>query len=213
MRRIPIPSPLASALATVLALACPAMLAPTRASAQDVASPSSGGARFNLAAGASFGFQNRKEYGASDFSRVYPEIVAYGYLGGFMGPVWFRPGLRLAYASEQAEMPQATRVEERDFAYSGELGFVFDWYVIPSLTVGGGAISRRIELVTETPVQGGGGSIDTTETLPFLYAQGGVGIPLFSGFAVVEPFYRHSWVKRDARITSTYGLEVTLQIL
>lgn len=209
MRRIANPSFPAFAIAFGLGV----VFTPATASAQNVAKPPERGARFHLAAGASLGFQNRKEYGASDFSRVYPEIVAYGYFGGFMGPLWLRPGVRLAYVTEQAEMPQATRVEERDFVYSGELGFVYDWYVIPSLTVGGGAISRRIKLVTKEPVQDGGGRIGGSESLPLLYAQGGVGVPLFSGFAVVEPFYRYSWVERDSRITYTYGLEVTLQIL
>jgi len=84
--------------------------------------------------------------------------------------------------------------------------------VVPSLSVGGGAISRRIKLVTKEPVSGRA-DIDKSETLPLVFVQSGIGVPLWKGFVVAEPFYRHSWVKQDARITYTYGLEITVQIL
>ena len=166
-----------------------------------------------LATGVSFGFQNRNEYGTGSFSRIYPEILVYGYLGGFAGPVWFRPGLRLAYASEQAEMPQSLRVEERDFSGAAEVGVLYDWYVIPSFALGGGIISRKIELVTEGAASSAGDSVGASETLPFIHAQLGVGIPLWQGFVVVEPYYRYASVQKDARITSSYGLELTFRVL
>jgi hypothetical protein len=178
-----------------------------------IAASASRASSFQLAVGGSFGFQNRNEYGTSSFTRVHPELVTYGYFGGFLGPVWLRPGLRIAYLAEQPEMPQSARVEERDWTFAGELGAVFDWYVLPSLTMGGGVIRRRIELVTKGAVSGGRDDISRTEVLSFLYGQLGVGIPLWKGFVVVEPFYRYSGVKGDARITSTYGLEFTFQVL
>ncbi|MCA2959189.1 MAG: hypothetical protein IOD12_02995 [Silvanigrellales bacterium] len=167
----------------------------------------------HLASGLGLGFQNRNEYGTGSFSRFHPEFVTYGYLGGFLGPVWLRPGLRVAYASEQPEMPQGLRVEERDLSFGGELGFVYDWYVVPSLALGGGVISRQVKLVTKGVISSSENDISKKETLPFLHLQAGVGIPLWKGFMVVEPLYRYSWVERDARITYTYGLEMTFQIL
>lgn len=181
-----------------------AFLAGSAASAQ--------GFEAHLATGLGMGFQNRNEYGTGSFSRLYPEFVTYGYLGGFMGPLWIRPGLRIAYASEQPEMPQSVRVEERDLSFSGEVGIVLDWFVVPSLAVGGGVLSRQVKLVTEGAVSAGTNDISTNEQLPFFHVQAGVGIPLWEGFVVVEPLYRYSWVTQDSRITYSYGAELTFQI-
>jgi len=197
---------LGAAITPILgAVLAPALLSPPCARAE--------GFEAQLATGASFGFQNRNEYGTGTFSRIYPEILAYGYLGGFAGPVWLRPGLRLAYVSEQVEMPQSLRVEERDFSVAGELGVVYDWYVVPSLALGGGIISRKISLKTSGAISSGEDAVSTSETLRFLQAQVGVGIPFWKGFVVVEPYYRYASVEKDARIKSAYGLELTFRVL
>ena len=202
-------APLSSAVLLALIACVAAAASPARADAPRAEEPRT----FQLATGASFGFQNRKEYGTADFTRAHPEIVVYGYFGGFLGSAWLRPALRVAYLAEQPEMPQSLRVEERDWTFAGELGAVYDWYVVPSLSVGGGVIRRRIELVTKGAISVGREDISRTEVLPFVHGQIGVGIPLWKGFVVVEPFYRYTGVKGDARITSTYGLELTFQVL
>jgi hypothetical protein len=167
--------------------------------------------QFQLATGLGLGLQERKEYGSSTFSRYHPEWVAYGYLGGPMGPLWLRTGFRVAGLYEQPEMPQSARVEETDWSGAGELGVVWDSYLVPSLAVGGGLIRRKIEFVSRFPVEGSH-KLDRVEHLPFLYAQLGLGIPFFRGFVVVEPYYRKTWVKADARTGDTLGAEMTFQI-
>ena len=166
---------------------------------------------FHLATGASLGLQIRKDYGEGSFKRIYPELVVLGYVATPAEQLWIRPGFRLAYVTEQPEMPRALRLEERDLVSSLELGVVYDWYVIPSLHVGGGMARRSIVLKTAEPVEKKE-SINTTESLYFSHYQFGVGFPFGKGLAVAEPFYRYSVYSRDNRISSHYGIELTFQI-
>jgi hypothetical protein len=173
-----------------------------------VASP----ADFQLAVGGSLGLQIRRDYGEGSFKRLYPEFVTLGYVSTPVSNLWLRPGFRLAYVTEQPEMPQGLRLEERDLVTSLEAGFVYEWYVVPSFSAAGGLARRSLELKTSEPIEIKDG-IKSTENLLFCHFQVGVGIPLGKGFAVLEPFYRYNLYQKDNRIGSQYGLEMTLQVL
>jgi hypothetical protein len=166
---------------------------------------------FQMAVGGSLGLQMRKDYGEGVFKRTYPEIVTFGYLPTPLPHTWLRPGLRFAYVAEQPEMPKGLRLEERDFVSSAELGFLYDWYVIPSLAMGGGFARRSLQLKTSPPIEQKEG-ISSTENLPFMYGQLGLGVPFGKGFVVVEPFYRYSSYSRDSRISWQYGVELSFKI-
>lgn len=165
------------------------------------------------AAGLGVGWQTRRDYGASTFSRVMPEVVFYGYLGPLGGNVHLRPGARLGYTAFQPEMPSAVRVEESDLSVSGEIGVVYDWYLVPSVSLGGGLIHRSIALKTAAPVSAGSEQISRTENLPHVFAQVGVGLPLWNGFIVLEPYARFASVQGDGRVGTQFGVEITAGVL
>jgi hypothetical protein len=167
---------------------------------------------FQLAAGGTLGLQVRKDYGEGEFKRLYPELLVFGYLATPLPHFWLRTGLRLAYVTEQPEMPKGLRIEERDTIGAAEVGIVYDWYVMPTLSVGGGVARRKIELITQAPIEQKEG-ISATKNLVFWHSQIGLGLPIGKGFAVVEPFYRYEIYPDDSRISGHYGFEVSFQIL
>lgn len=167
---------------------------------------------FQIAAGLSAGWLRREDFGDGSFSRFTPEVIVFGYLPVF-DPVFLRPGLRVSYAWQQPEMPKSVRVEENDLAASAELGVLYESYAIPSLTLGVGYISRKIRLVTEKPVVSVNSDISTRDSLYFASVQAGVGIPLWKGFVVAEPYVRYVLAAGDSRLGLGFGVEVTFQIL
>lgn len=45
-----------------------------------------------------------------------------------------------------------------------------------------------------------------------VYAQAGLGIPLFRGLVVLEPQLRYERIHRDERLQWRYGLELTVRL-
>lgn len=186
-----------------------ALVAPTSARAES----SRRSHTSTLAVGLGLGWVNRDEYGASSFTRLQPEFVAHGYLDLFDTGLFLRPGLRLGYAWEQPEMPGSVAVEERDLTLSGELGVLFDWIIVPTVTAGGGFDRRNVVLKTSAPVAVVDDRISRTETLPYFYVQASVGIPIWQGRFVLEPYVRYLTIEGDRRINTAYGVEFTVEVL
>lgn len=165
-----------------------------------------------LAAGGDLAWTSRNDYGARTYRRFMPEGIGYLYFP-LVQSVYVRPGLRLAYVWDQPEMPQALRIEESDFMASAEAGFLWNWYVVPSLTFGYGYDFRTIKLKTSEPISMVDDRISGKETLNVMYGQMGVGVPVMSGLFLLEPFIRYWDIKTDDRSHWTFGAEATVAIV
>ena len=165
-----------------------------------------------LAVGLGLGWTNRTDYGQNNFTRFAPEYLVQTYSPRIDQNFYVRPGLRLSYAWLQPEMPSSVRVEETDFNISPEVGFLYEWYVIPAVTFGAGADIRTLTLKTQGPMVGTDSNISNRETLWFGYFQGGVGLPLLKGLLVIEPYFRYNFVRRDNRVKYGYGVDTTLEV-
>lgn len=151
----------------------------------------------------------RAETSNTSFSPVVPELVGYGYVP-LNRDFWLRPGLRLNYNWQQPNMPSALQVKEYDLFFNPEIGFMFNWIVVPSLTVGAGLDYRVTSFEVGAPVSSSNDMISQTKFLPFLEAQFGVGIPMFHGKFQLEPYVRYLKVSKDPRYSWVFGTEGTV---
>ena len=189
----------------------PGQQAAAQVAASGISLPS-GSANPRFALGFGLGWTNRADYGKGTFTRFAPEILAQTYTQRIDQNFYARPGLRLSYAWLQPEMPSAVRIEETDFAIAPEIGFLYDWYVVPALTFGAGANLRTLKIKTKSPVVEADAKLSRRETLYFGYVQAAVGLPLLKGFLVVEPYFRYNFYRRDSRIKYGYGVDTTFEI-
>jgi hypothetical protein len=172
--------------------------------------PSARADRVQAAAGAGLGWQHRKDFGEASRENLVLELIGLGYVPLPYRRLYARPGARFGYSGlEQAPQPMGISLEERDLSMSAEAGVVYDGVAIPSLTIGGGLVLRRIALVTDGVT---GDSLDRNETLPMLYVQAGLGLSFARGLLVVEPQLRYERVHRDERLHWRYGVELTVRV-
>lgn len=144
-----------------------------------------------------------------------PELSAYGYfplLPSFFPDFWLRSALRLGYNWSQPEMSDSLRVVENTFRSSVEVGLVYSWVLIPSISVGGGSLVRSVHLETQSPIVSSKMDSGRTDFYPFLQVQAGVGIPLNGGLFVLEPYARSQWVFGDSRYQWAYGFDFSVEI-
>lgn len=167
------------------------------------------GPRF--AVGASFGYLRQKDLGGAIVSRFIPSLIGLAYLK--VAPrLYLRPGVRLGIASlQQPDEPPDAHVEETSVRGHVEVGVLYDGWVVPALSVGTGLEARRIEFVGRGLAQDSR-ALDRTEWLGSLYAQAGLGVPLFHGFIVIEPYYRIHHTFSDDRSSSEVGFDVTFAL-
>lgn len=164
----------------------------------------------HTAIGLSGVFSQREMSPQVTYTQFAPEVVGYGYLH-LTDRFWMRPGMRLSYAWLQPAMAQSLKFNEYDFKTTAEMGIVWSAAVIPSLSVGMGAIYRSTSLESSAPIENhssmGGKSI-----LPVVHAQLGVGIPIEKGFIVVEPYIRKLFILNDSRYPWATGTELTVSL-
>lgn len=184
---------------TIVATCCAAL----PALASDNTAP-----RSQAAAGLALAWNSRADYGANTFQRFSPEAVGVLYIP-VMNNVFARPGARMGASVAQPEMPLAVRVEESDVWATAEIGVLYDWMVVPSVSLGLGVDYRSIEFVEDKPVSSSSEKISTTETLPYMTIQAGVGLPVLRGAVLVEPFARYVTMPGDDRVGLGYGIDVT----
>jgi hypothetical protein len=172
-------------------------------------SPAARGEPLTVAVGLGAGFQSRADFGTGTRGALATELVAHAY-APLRGRLHLRAGLRLGLVGlDQAEMPRAVRLEERDLAAGAEVGVVLDGVVVPSFSVGGALVTRFLRLELAPPVVGGGAR---TEVLPALHAQLGLGFPVAGGRVVFEPHVRRELVVGDDRIGWRIGADVTVTL-
>lgn len=163
----------------------------------------------SFAAGVSLGFLRMQELGAVYRFRFVPALVAHAYVP--LAPRWFlRPGVRLGYAGlEQAQSSYGAGIEEHSVQGTAELGLQYDAWLVPALSVGAGAQRREIAFVGRGIVAGSD-VLDRTEWLGLLYAQAGLGVPLWDGLIVIEPYARVQHTFSDARSLLQLGADITI---
>lgn len=164
------------------------------------------------AGGLSLGVVNRRDYGEGHSTRILVEPVFHLYFALPPDQLFVRTSLHFGYLWQQPEMPRAVRVEERDLYGGVGVGLLWDWIVIPSLSLGPQLVHRQTQLKTSTPVRVAQDPISRSEQLLGWFVQAGVGVPLLKGLLVFEPFYRYRWFADDARESWGYGLETSVQI-
>lgn len=164
------------------------------------------------AVGSSFGFFDRRDFGEGNSRRFFLEPLFHAYLGLPVERLFARGTFYFSYVWQQPEMPQSLRVTERDLYAGLGTGLLYDWYVIPAVSVGLQYVRRKIELETAGPIQGGGSQIGGSENLLGYFTQLGVGIPLLHGLLVFEPFYRFRFFPKDEREGAAYGIDVSVQV-
>jgi hypothetical protein len=186
------------------------------ASAQQDAPASHDGAQrdadsTSYALGVSLGFLQQEGLGAQTAAAFVPALVGFGYVPVFPR-LFLRPGLRLGYQGfSQAPSSYGARVQEHGVQGTAELGLVFDAWLVPSLTVGAGIEYRSLDFVGRGIVADSD-ALDRKEWLGLAYAQVGLGLPLFRGAFMVEPYARVQHTVSDDRALLQLGFDLTFAL-
>jgi hypothetical protein len=198
---------LGGAIGLTVALIVAASACPRRARAEVVARSE----RTHFALGGSFGFLRQEDLGRQTTTRFVPSLVGLAYIN--VAPrVFLRPGLRLGYAGlSQPGAASDARVEEHGALGRAEIGVLYDGWIVPAISVGMGIERRSIDFVAHGDVQDSG-ILDRAEWLGSVYAQAGLGVPLFRGRIVIEPYARLQRTFSDDRSASEVGLDVTFPL-
>jgi len=168
--------------------------------------------KFGMALGFGLAEELRSDYGSSVRGAFSPELLALGYVALPLRDLYLRPGVRLGYDGlGQPDMPREVRVAERSLREQLELGLVYDWVVVPALSMGAGLLQRFIELETRGSVMGTH-ALNHREQLGVIYGALGLGIPIERGLVVIEPFVRLQHVFSDNRALLRVGVDVSLRL-
>lgn len=166
---------------------------------------------WHFAAGAGGFFSERQSVGNSSSFQMAPEVVGYGYRH-LAGLFWLRPAARLSFAWNQPTMAQSFQVNEYDTRVGAELGVVWSWIVVPSLSVGTGSLYRVTSLQTTASIDASQSQMGGRSLMPLVYSQVGLGIPLAKGALLIEPYTRYVHVFGDSRYNWSTGAEATLSL-
>jgi hypothetical protein len=165
----------------------------------------------SFALGASLGFLQQQGLGAETQAKFIPGLLALAYVP--VAPrLFLRPGVRLSYVGlTQTPSSFGARIEERGVQATAELGISYDAWLVPSLAVGGGANYRSIDFIGRGIVADSD-AIDRVEWLGMVFAQAGLGLPLFRGALVVEPNLRLQHTFSDERALLQFGIDLTFAL-
>jgi hypothetical protein len=182
---------------------------------EDAPAPHDGSQRVadlpSYALGVSLGFLRQQALGAETETSFVPSLVGFGYLPA-APRLFLRPGLRLGYEGlSQAPSSYGARVRERGVQGTLELGVVYDAWLVPSLTGGAGVDYRSVDFVGRGIVADSD-ALDRTEWLGLVYAQAGLGVPLFRGAFMIEPYARLQHTFSDDRSLLQLGLDLTFSL-
>jgi hypothetical protein len=165
----------------------------------------------SYALGVSLGFLQQRGLGAETAPSFIPSLVGFGYVPA-APRLFFRPGLRFGYEGlSQAPSSYGAQIQERGVQGTAELGVVYDAWLVPSLSVGAGVNYRSLEFVGRGIVAASD-ALDRTEWLGLVYAQAGLGLPLFRGAFVVEPYARLQHTLSDDRALLQLGIDLTFSL-
>ena len=168
-------------------------------------------AAISFALGISLGFSSQRGLGDETEVSFVPALMGLAYVP--VAPrLFLRPGLRLGYEGlSQMVSSYGARIEERGLQTTAELGVMYDAWLVPSFTLGAGLDYRSVDFIGRGIVADSD-AIDRKEWLGVVYAQAGLGLPLFAGAFVVEPYARLQHTFSDDRSLLQYGVDLTFSL-
>lgn len=166
-----------------------------------------------FALGLAASWQLRDEFGNAGRTSFAPELSLQAFLSTSDPSLFLRIGARFGYVGlEQAESPSDLQFREHDVTGAVALSLLFDWYVIPSLTVGVGTLLRLTDVTPAEGIDSSRSRLNRVEPLFMGYLQMGLGFPIEGGVVVVEPFARYEFVPADSRIEGRFGADVSVSL-
>ena len=166
----------------------------------------------------SFGvaFVNTTVTDASGLSEQVPsyEVFAQCYLNLSSESLFLRPAVRLSYEpSPDIERSKSVAITEKNFKSAVELGLLYNWHLVPTMSLQGALIRRSLDLSLDSKIsRDSKHDISRTE---YLWQGGltvGLGVPVLQGDLVLEPFYRFIRQNSDDRRNHQWGLDVSYAI-
>ncbi len=161
--------------------------------------------------------QNAKISGIEEPHRLTSlEVVIYSYY--HLKNLWaIRPGLRLGMTPDQDSREHnaySVFISESDFKSTAEVSFLFrKYFIIPVITIGGGAIFRTTTLKSNSRyISTENSSINGTSTLPFIQSQISILVPIQEEKIEFGPFARYNHIFSDSRLDWYYGIEGSIRI-
>lgn len=200
---------LASALTLTLGLTRPA------SAQQDVPGSGQSGDEANpgisYALGVSLGFLQQRALGNTSHTAFIPSLLGLAYVP--LAPrLFLRPGLRVGYTGlNQAGASYGARINEHGVQGTAELGLSYDAWLVPAFAIGTGIDYRSVNFVGRGIVADSD-AIDRKEWLGLGFAQAGLGVPLFRGALVVEPYARLQYTFSDDRSLWQMGLDLSFAL-
>lgn len=141
---------------------------------------------------------------------IVPEVVGYWY-HAISTPWFLRAGARVAVRGiDQSQLAGQIGIIERDVVGAGEVAVLYNWRVVPAFTVGASFAWRQLRLRNHSEIDSSAERTPRWTHHSGLYVQQGVGLPLWGGKVMVEPYYRYEFVQGDVRLGGRLGIEVTV---
>ncbi len=165
----------------------------------------------SYALGVSLGFLQQRALGNTSHTAFIPSLLGLAYVP--LAPrLFLRPGLRLGYTGlNQAGASYGARIEEHGVQGTAELGISYDAWLVPAFAVGTGFDYRSVNFVGRGIVADSD-AIDRKEWLGLGFAQLGLGIPLFRGGLVMEPYARLQYTLSDDRSLWQLGFDLSFAL-
>jgi hypothetical protein len=208
-----LPGALGLTLAVVTALAAAPRAAAAQEDAPRVAAPAAARADSNVdfALGLSLGFLRQQGLGSELETGFIPSLLGLAYVP--VAPrLFLRPGVRFGYVGlTQPPSSYGARLDEHGLQGSAELGLSYDAWLVPTLALGAGLEYRYLDFVGRGIVADSN-AIDRKEWLGQFYAQAGLGLPIFRGALVVEPYARLQYTASDDRSLLQLGVDLTFEL-
>jgi len=124
-----------------------------------------------------------------------------------INPPWF---LRLTLIADQPfddqEFQKTLQFYRKDYGFTLETSLLYEWIVIPTLTIGQGLYYQKINILY---TKNTGDQLSHSDILYYLYAQLGVGIPIQKGEWILEPFLRFAYAPEDPELFFGYGVHLS----
>jgi hypothetical protein len=140
-------------------------------------------------------------------THIRPDFI--GGVYGQLGPSFFHKiGGRIGIDLIQPEMPNALRIEERDYRFLVEGALIWNLYLPLSLGVGTGLLHRSTKLVLRDSIEAAiDDPITDRSNLGILTVQLGVGMPIEGGIMLLEPYFRYVKISKDTRQLFELGFD------
>jgi hypothetical protein len=141
------------------------------------------------------------------------EIFTQGYLQLPFDNVFLRPGARLGFGYNDSDGPSnPIRIFETTYKAGAELALLYSGIVVPTFSIQGFVLNRALKLSLPDNVTTNSNLMNRTEWLYSNTVSLSVGIPVFDGRVLIEPFYRLVNIDNDFRQDDLFGCEFSVSM-